>query len=222
LFSWLAAAGLFLCPFVSAVNLNGFFGRKVKERKSKDMDWLQIEYIKKHSRLDYENNTDLMKLYANDAEKTILRLIRRTLDNVKDMNGGEVPEALYHAALMLTDVAWEHRNPQTQAQLHNVDYTFECIISDFIRYTNETDLQAERDYLLEMLTGVESDLDFEYDSLESPSDEITEAYITEKGVISGVFERYQKIINPTSNICAALRKRVAEIEKDCKDIFNEE
>jgi hypothetical protein len=73
-----------------------------------------------------------------------------------------------------------------------------------------------------MLTGVESDLGFEYDSLESPSDEITEAYITEKGVISGVFERYQKIINPTSNICAALRKRVAEIEKDCKDIFNEE
>lgn len=184
------------------------------------MKWLEIDYIKAHSRIDYDCEDSLLELYAEDAENTVLHLIRRTLDNVKDMHDGEVPPELYHAALLLTDTSYEHRNPQTQAQLHSVENSFNFIIAPFIRYTRETDIEAERNYLLEMLTATESDLDFDYDELAEPTERQTELYLMTKVLIGNTMTRYEAITNPTPNICKSLRKKVADIKETCKDIFN--
>lgn len=186
------------------------------------MKWLEIDYIKKHSRIDYDCEDGLLELYAGDAEKTLLRLIRRTLENVKDMNGGEVPEQLYHAALMLVDVSYEHRNPDCQAQLHQVELSFNFIVSDFIRYTRETDIEAERDYLLTMLKDIRSDLAFDYTELPEPTEEQTASYEEELAKIAGVTDKFAAISDPTTKICESLRQKVAEIKEECNNIFNEE
>ena len=185
------------------------------------MKWLTIEYIKTHSRIDYDCEDGLLELYGSDAENTILHLIRRTLANVKDMNGGEVPPELYHAALLLTDTSYEHRNPQTQTNLNNVDWNFDTIVAPFIRHTIETDIEAERDYLLDMLTETESDLDFDYGEIAEPTDEQTAAYDAMKERMYGVQRQYGSILTPTDKICATLRTKVAGIKEECKTIFSD-
>ena len=186
------------------------------------MKWLTIDYIKQHSRIDYDCEDDLLELYGNDAEDTVLRLIRRTLENVKDMNDGEVPPQLFHAALMLVDVSYEHRNPNCQAQLHQVELSFNFIIADFIRYTRESDIEAEKEYLLKMLRDVNSDLVFDYSMLADPTEEQTASFNTESEKIVEVASRYTNIENPTPKICAALRQKVSDIKEECKNIFNSE
>ena len=184
------------------------------------MKWLTIEYIKTHSRIDYDCEDGLLELYGGDAENTILHLIRRTLANVKDMNGGEVPPELYHAALLLTDTSYEHRNPQTQTNLNNVDWNFDAIVAPFIRHTIETDIEAERDYLLDMLTETESDLDFDYGEITEPTDEQTAAYESMKERMYGVQRQYGSILTPTDKICTTLRTKVNGIKEECKTIFS--
>ena len=186
------------------------------------MKWLTIDYVKRHSRIDYDCEDALLELYASDAENTILRLIRRTLANVKDMNNGKVPPELYHAALLLTDTSYEHRSPQTQANLNSVDWSFNVIIADFIRYTRESDIEAERDYLLEMLTETESDLDYDYSEIAEPTEEQTAAYEAMKERMAATQKQYAGIERPTDKICASLRLKVDGIKEECKTIFEGE
>ena len=44
------------------------------------MKWLSIEYIKKHSRIEYDCEDDLLEIYGNAAEETIYNITGRTFD----------------------------------------------------------------------------------------------------------------------------------------------
>lgn len=43
------------------------------------MKWLTIEMIKTHSRIDFECEDDLLMLYADSAEQTVLNISRALL-----------------------------------------------------------------------------------------------------------------------------------------------
>ena len=55
------------------------------------MKYLTIDYIKQHSRIDFGDDDELLKLYAESAETATLNYIGRSLEELKDMNGGTVP-----------------------------------------------------------------------------------------------------------------------------------
>lgn len=183
------------------------------------MKWLTIEYIKAHSRLDFDCEDAELEVYGTSAENTVLQVMRRTLDNVKDLSGGKVPAELYHAALMLTDVGYTHRIPVTATNLSVVPYTFDLKVANWMRYDKATDLQAELNDLMDKLGQVESDLEFSYNDIDEPTDEQTAAYEELRGTILSVTEKYAGVENPSSRSCGRLRSRIAEIEATLNSSF---
>ena len=186
------------------------------------MKFLTIDYIKQHSRIDFDCEDGVLDTYGASAENTLLAYIRRTLDNVRDMNDGDIPPEMYHAALMLTEQAYNHRGPVSPTKMSYVPYGFDLIVKPLMRFDSRTDLQAERDTLMGMLDGVQSDLDFDYVQLSEPTDEQTEAY---DGMIARMEQTrtdYMSVVNPTAKICASMRTKVADIKTECETIFNED
>ena len=41
------------------------------------MKWLSIDYIKQHSRIDYDCEDGLLEMYGDSAEDTVLNVIAR-------------------------------------------------------------------------------------------------------------------------------------------------
>lgn len=99
------------------------------------MKWLTLDYIKAHSRIDFNCEDDLLTLYGESAEDTVLNVIDRTYDEVVSANG-EVPAPLYHAALMLVEVAYTQRAPISQSNLYVVPYTFDMIVKPYMKLSD--------------------------------------------------------------------------------------
>ena len=57
------------------------------------MKWLTIEYIKQHSRIDYDCEDALLELYGKAAEETVMNIIDRDYDDIVAHFGkeGEIP-----------------------------------------------------------------------------------------------------------------------------------
>ena len=97
------------------------------------MKWLSIEYIKQHSRIDYDCEDGLLELYADSAEETILDLTRRTYEELKEMGGGQIPAKLYHAGLLLVDNSYQNRTPSSTQQMYNIPYGFDMLIKNYMK-----------------------------------------------------------------------------------------
>ena len=100
------------------------------------MKWLTLEWIKKHSRIDFDCEDELLELYGEDAEQTILNLIRRSFDDLIETYG-EVPKPLYVAALMMVEVSYTQRAPITQTNLYTVPYAFDTKVKPYMKLTND-------------------------------------------------------------------------------------
>jgi hypothetical protein len=100
------------------------------------MKWLTLDWIRKHSRLlqDVEEN-DLLELYGEDAEETVLNLINRSYTEVVEI-WGEVPKPLWVAALMLVEVDYNHRSPESMNNMYAVKYAFEAKIKPYMKLTS--------------------------------------------------------------------------------------
>ena len=100
------------------------------------MKWLTLEWIKLHSRIDFDCEDDLLELYGEDAEQTILNLIGRSFDDLIETYG-EVPKPLYVAALMLVEVSYTQRAPITQTNLYTVPYAFDMKVKPYMKLAAE-------------------------------------------------------------------------------------
>jgi hypothetical protein len=183
------------------------------------MKWLTLEYIKAHSRIDFADDDDALELYGNSAEEAVLTIIRRTEANVRDLNNGEVPAKMYQAALMLTELGYTQRSPVAVTNIYAVDYTFDFLIKGLMRLDAATDLQAERNTLLDILQDISTDFRFAFAQLPSPTEEQKTAYYKILGMILGTGDIYQGITNPTSSICKMLREQVAKIKAQCDEFI---
>ena len=76
------------------------------------MKWLTLDWIKQHSRIDFDCDDGLLELYGEDAEETVLNYCNRTYDELVDMYGF-MPKPLYVAALMLVEVDYTNRSPDS-------------------------------------------------------------------------------------------------------------
>ena len=46
------------------------------------MKFINLEYIKEHSRIDFDCEDSLLELYGEAAEETILNICNRSLDDI--------------------------------------------------------------------------------------------------------------------------------------------
>ena len=92
------------------------------------MKYLTLDYIKAHSRIDYDCENEIIEKYASAAENSILRLLNRTIDDLMEANGGEVPDEVMVATMELTENLIRHRSPIEQTALSVVPYNFDLML----------------------------------------------------------------------------------------------
>lgn len=95
------------------------------------MKWLTLEYIKKHSRIDFSEDDDLLELYGDAAEETVLNICNRSFEDI-EATYGEVPTPLFQASLMLVEVSYTQRSPVSQANMYAVPYTFNMLVKPYM------------------------------------------------------------------------------------------
>lgn len=96
------------------------------------MKYLTLEYIKAHSRIDYDCENDLIEKYGSAAENAILNLIGQTYDELIDTYG-EVPDDIMVATFELADNLIRHRSPGEQVSISIVPYNFDLMLKNYIR-----------------------------------------------------------------------------------------
>ena len=102
------------------------------------MKFLSLEYIKQHSRIDFDCEDELLELYGDSAEDMLAQYLNRgkTVDDmVADLKDvyGHIPAPLYHAALMLVDISYQHRSPIMQTNVSVIPYTFDLLIKPYMK-----------------------------------------------------------------------------------------
>ena len=100
------------------------------------MKWLTCEYIKKHSRIDYDCEDDLLELYGEAAEETVMSVIGRDYDDIAHNFGTEeqpIPAAIIQASLMLVDTSYMQRTAVSPQQMSSVPYTFDLLVKPYMR-----------------------------------------------------------------------------------------
>lgn len=100
------------------------------------MKWLSIEYIKKHSRIEYDCEDDLLEIYGNAAEEMIYNITGRTFDELKNADG-KIPAPLMQAGLMLVDNSYLQRSPASSLNMSAVPYTFDLLVKPYMKLTTD-------------------------------------------------------------------------------------
>ena len=100
------------------------------------MKWLTLDWIKKHSRIDFDCEDDLLELYGEAAEDAVLNIINRSYTEVVE-HYGEVPKGLYVAALMQVEASYDHRSTVSPQQLYNVP-GFSIHVKPYIKLASES------------------------------------------------------------------------------------
>lgn len=98
------------------------------------MKYLTIDQIKQQLRLDDQqvfDEHDLLELYGDSAEDTVLNILNRTIEDVIEQYG-RIPAALRHATLMLVDNAYKERSPITPQNMSTVPYAFDLLVKPYM------------------------------------------------------------------------------------------
>lgn len=100
------------------------------------MQFLTLEYIKAHSRIDFNCDDSILELYADSAEGTIFNICNRTYDEIVETFGTTdypIPAAIIHAGLMLVETSYLNRAPVSMQNLYLVDYGFDMLIKPYMK-----------------------------------------------------------------------------------------
>lgn len=98
------------------------------------MKYMKLDYVKAHSRIDYNDEDALLELYINSAEETVMNYIDRTYEEMQEDYGG-VPEPIRLATMMLVDVSYQQRSPISTQNFSAVPYGFEMLLKPYMRLT---------------------------------------------------------------------------------------
>lgn len=101
------------------------------------MKWLTIDYIKQHSRIEYDCEDALLELYGEAAEESIADYLNRgkTVDDCAASliaEYGKIPAKIIQASLMLVDVSYNERSPISPTNMSMVPYTFDMLVKPFM------------------------------------------------------------------------------------------
>jgi uncharacterized phage protein (predicted DNA packaging) len=109
------------------------------------MKWLTIDWIKQHSRIDFDCEDELLELYGESAEETVLNVIARDYTEVIE-HYGEIPKPLYVASLMLVEVSYTQRAPITQQNMYTVPYAFDMMVKPYMKLASNYEQTNNQGY----------------------------------------------------------------------------
>ena len=172
------------------------------------MKYLQIDYIKQHSRIDFDCEDAELELYGTGAEDTILYLCNRTYENLIGTYG-EVPAAIIHVTLELVCNSYEHRSPASPQNLSAVPYNFDLLAKPYMILAG-TPLINERNRIIDALQELNTNISF------FAADDESETKTELMDRIVKLWKKYTAISNPTPAILESMRKQLASLQADVK------
>lgn len=117
----------------------------VEKKRRYGMKFLTIDYIKKHSRIDYDCEDELLEVYGESAEEMIFQITRRSYEDIVKKFGTEkkpIPANLIHAALLLVEHSYNQRATVTMQNMYSVPYAFDMLVKPYMRLDGGTALDG--------------------------------------------------------------------------------
>ena len=192
----------------------------MNEQNETGLKWLSIDAIHAHCRIDFACEDAELEQMGIAAEQAILDLTRRTFDNFIDTYG-RIPDPIYNATLLLVQSLYKNRDAEEQRDSKEIAFGFSFMVKNYMVLTGGTPLEVERDGLLDKLTVVMTEFDFDFGEITEPSEELVEAYDTQRRNMAALYNRYAYIKQPTSYICQKFREAIAKAKEDCDKIINQ-
>ena len=189
--------------------------------KDTGLKWLTIDAIHQHCRIDFNCEDAELEQMGIAAEQAILDLTRRTYENFIDTYG-RIPDPIFNASLLLVQNLYNNRDAADSQKKEAALYGFDLLLKNYMCLSGGTPLQVERDGLLDKLTVVMTEFDFDFGEIKNPTDEQVEAYDMQRRDMAALYNRYAYIQNPTSYICGKFREAIAKVKKECEEIINPE
>ena len=183
------------------------------------LKWLSLDAIHAHCRIDFDCEDAELEQMGIAAEQAILDLTRRTYENFIDTYG-RIPDPIFNASLLLVQNLYNNRDAADSQKKEAALYGFDLLLKNYMVLTGGTPLQVERDGLIDKLTVVQTEFDFDFGEITDPTDELIEAYDTQRRNMAALYNRYAYIQNPTSYICEKFRQAIAKAKADCDEIIN--
>jgi hypothetical protein len=195
--------------------------RYMDKKKDNGLRWLNLDAIHQRLRIDFNCEDADLEEMARTAEQSILDLTRRTYENFIDVYG-RIPSPIFNASLLLVGSLYNNREAEAQRDSKEIAFGFSFMVKNYMVLTGGTPLEVERDGLIDKLTVVQTEFDFDFGEIENPSDELVEAYDTQRRDMAALYNRYAYIQHPTSYICQKFREAIAKAKHDCDAIINPE
>lgn len=192
----------------------------MNEQNETGLKWLNLDAIHQHCRIDFVCEDAELEQYGIAAEQAILDLTRRTYENFIDTYG-RIPDPIFNASLLLVQSLYKNRDAEEQRDSKEIAFGFQFLVKNYMCLTLSSPIENERDGLIDKLTIVQTEFDFEFGEIENPSDELTEAYDTQRRDMAALYNRYAYIKQPTSYICQKFREAIAKAKEDCDKIINQ-
>ena len=192
----------------------------MNEQNETGLKWLSIDAIHAHCRIDFACEDAELEQMGITAEQAILDLTRRTYENFVDTYG-RIPDPIFNASLLLVQSLYKNRDAEEQRDSKEIAFGFSFMVKNYMVLTGGTPLQVERDGLLDKLTVVMTEFDFDFGEITEPSEDLVEAYDTQRRNMAALYNRYAFIKQPTSHICKKFREAIAKAKEDCDKIINQ-
>ena len=183
------------------------------------LKWLSLDAIHAHCRIDFNCEDAELEQMGITAEQAILDLTRRTYENFIDTYG-RIPDPIFNASLLLVQNLYNNRDAADTQKKEASLYGFDLLLKNYMVLTGGTPLEIERDGLIDKLTVVQTEFDFDFGEITDPTDELIEAYDTQRRNMAALYNRYAFIQQPTTYICQKFREAIAKAKEGCDEIIN--
>lgn len=94
---------------------------------------ITLSQIKANARIEGDSEDELLTLLGAAAEETVLNLIERDVDSLKEEFDDNIPAPIVQACLMYTNHLYEHRGIVNPTALYNVPYSIDAMLKPYIR-----------------------------------------------------------------------------------------
>ena len=150
----------------------------MNEQKDTGLRWLNLDAIHQHCRIDFNCEDAELVQFGVAAEQAILDLTRRTYENFIDTYG-RIPDPIFNATLLLVQSLYKNRDAEEQRDSKEIAFGFSFMVKNYMVLTGGTPLEVERDGLLDKLTVVMTEFDFDFGEIDNPINEQVEACANE-------------------------------------------
>lgn len=172
------------------------------------MKYLKIDYIKAHSRIDFDCEDAELELYGQGAEETILYLCNRTYENLIGTYG-EVPASIIHVTLELVCNSYEHRSPASPQNLSAVPYNFDLLVKEYIVLAG-TPLINERNRIIDAIQDEYTNICF----FAADDESETKKELTDR--MTTMVNKFASFDKPTPMMLENMRQQLTILQADVK------